>query len=264
MVIVNYGETRIPRFQEYVHEKHGLETTTETGIEVYPFIRMQKLELAIIMGKDTTVQAVRDSWWQICQWRDALREWEPEIVDPLSPYLGEELRPQPFYAGLDRLSERLSYAEIARRLNRGIEILLLRHSSSISSLHFGFRILQREYPDASPDSDQYEIAFDRLFRHVPDLSKLRLTFAEDSSEKHLGSVISWQMWSFSYDRADKTLRYCRPSLTDEEREKRLAYALNRIEEKRSPFPENEPIRRSDVIARLRNWREGQKGVEEIG
>jgi hypothetical protein len=110
-------------FTAWAEREHNLWRRTDQGVIIRPFREGVQVRLSVEIDEDTTIDAIRESWWYIRKWREALNEWQPR-------------RPSTedgFYSRLfDEKRRGLSYSEMADQINQRISELLTEYAEFLA------------------------------------------------------------------------------------------------------------------------------------
>lgn len=111
---------------DFLEHVDSWKLVTEEGVRIRLFEAGGRLELAIVIGDETTIDAMRRSWWEILQAREELQNWQGRLPTA-QRQLSQDL------ARL-RATDQLSYAELAQRINQRLTDLLLQIHACLSQL----------------------------------------------------------------------------------------------------------------------------------
>lgn len=120
-------DKRVQEFIGYARREHNLTIVSENGLVVHPIAGWSgkdRVDLAIIINDRSTIESIRDSWWYIVKWREALRDFQPEhhrdwFCERLASFKDDGL----------------SYAEIAERINQRLAELLSEYQAFLDEFN---------------------------------------------------------------------------------------------------------------------------------
>jgi len=162
-------------FESWAWRKYNLILYSESDVWIHLFEQSGRVKLSIAIGETTTIDTIRDSWWYVARWRDALEEWQ----GPDRPW-GKEA----FHLHLTELKQKgLSYGDMAKRVNQRILDLLREYAEYLKKLaeaQSQFETMQ-DYYLWIDQQDLYKSMF--ALEHADDLLKFARPRMKDN-ERH--------------------------------------------------------------------------------
>ena len=216
----------------------GAQLTTKEHLVVHP-IEYPKgtVKITLLIAENTTIKQIEKSWQEINKWREVLIEWQGT-----SPLNAE----QKILASLQRALLRgkdhgRSYSHLAKRVNEWIVELLTEYVGWLSD-NAAYWKWQEEWLEIS------------IRRKPPDRPPEMRSWLEDYLARPDHKEPS------SLRTANLALKFCRPRLSEQDREELLEEAFTNIQKGKQPFAPNEPVRQRDIRERIDYWRTKEKGV----